>query len=73
MRADTSELTADQEASGTRADGLTGAALDDNTAGESAQPTPEQAGAWMDAFLNATARDGDVAHDGGSTGQGEGH
>jgi hypothetical protein len=73
VRAGASEPTADQAASGTRADGLTGATLDNGTAGESAQPTPEQAGAWMDAFLNATTHDGDVAHDGGSTGQGEGH
>lgn len=73
LRADTSEPTADQEASGTRADGLTGVALDKSTAGESAQQTPEQAGAWMDEFLNATTHDGNVAQDDGSTGQGEGH
>jgi len=73
VRARASESAADQVASGTRADGPPGAALDDSTAGESAQPTPEQAGAWMDAFLNATTDDGDVAHDGGSTWQGAGH
>jgi signal transduction histidine kinase len=72
VRADASEPTADQATSGTRADGAIGAILDDSAAGESAQPTPEQAGAWMDAFLNATTHDGNVAHDGGSTGQGEG-
>jgi hypothetical protein len=72
VRADASEPTADQAGSGTWADGPPGAAFDSSTAGESAQPTPEQAGAWMGAFLNATAHDGDIAHDGGSTGQREG-
>jgi hypothetical protein len=72
MRAGASEPTADQAASSTRPAGPTGAALDDVAAAEPAQPTPEQAGAWMDAFLNATTHDGDVAYDVGSTEQGEG-
>jgi hypothetical protein len=72
VRADASEPTAGLAASGTWADGPAGADLDDSMAGESVQPTPEQAGAWMDAFLSATTRDGDVSHDGGSTGQREG-
>lgn len=73
VRAGASEPTAGQAASGTWADGPTGAALDNSTAAESAQPTPEQAGAWMDAFLNATTNGGGLVDDGGSTGQGAGN
>jgi signal transduction histidine kinase len=72
VRVEASEPPADQAAaSGTWADEPVSVALDYSTADDSAQATPEQAGAWMDAFLNATAPDGDVAPDGGSTGQRE--